>query len=64
MDKDICHMIATIDNSDLTTRVDTSTKLEDLIGNTPLLRLDASAAAEALLDRQISSGVILLAKAE
>jgi cysteine synthase B len=57
-------MIATIDNSDLTTRVGTSTKLEDLIGNTPLLRLDASAAAEALLDRRIPSGVILLAKAE
>lgn len=57
-------MIATIDNLELAVRADSSTKLDQLIGNTPLLRLDAGAAAEYLLNRRVSSGVALLAKAE
>ncbi len=57
-------MIATIDNLELAVRADSSTQLEQLIGNTPLLRLDAAAAAEQLLNCRISSGVMLLAKAE
>jgi len=57
-------MIATIDNLELAVRADSSTQLEQLIGNTPLLRLDAAAAAEQLLNRRVSSGVMLLAKAE
>ncbi len=57
-------MIATFDNLELATRADSATKLEQLIGNTPLLRLDASAAAEQLLDRRVSHEVALLAKAE
>jgi len=57
-------MIATIDNLESAVRADSSTKLDQLIGNTPLLRLDAGAAAEHLLNRRVSSGVALLAKAE
>ena len=57
-------MIATIDNLKSAVRADSSTKLDQLIGNTPLLCLDAGAAAEHLLNRRVSSGVMLLAKAE
>ena len=57
-------MFATIDSLDLATRAESSTKLDQLIGNTPLLRLDASAAAEHLLGRRVPTGVSLLAKAE
>ena len=57
-------MIATIDNLDLATRAGTSTKLEELIGNTPLLQIDATPAAAHLLGRRLSAGVRLLAKAE
>lgn len=57
-------MIATIDNLDLATRAGTSTKLEALIGNTPLLQIDVTAAAAQLLGRRLSAGVHLLAKAE
>ncbi len=57
-------MIATIDNLKLATRSQYSTRLEDHIGNTPLLRIDGSAAAESLLGRPISPAVSLLAKAE
>ena len=57
-------MISTIDNLKHTVHSDTSTHLEDLIGNTPMLRLDAAAAAESLLGRSLSPGVSLLAKAE
>ncbi|HMT20841.1 MAG TPA: cysteine synthase family protein [Promineifilum sp.] len=57
-------MIATIDNLELAVRADSSTRLDQLIGNTPLLHLDAAAAAEQLLNRRIPSGVALLAKAE
>lgn len=57
-------MNATFDTLELATRADSATKLEQLIGNTPLLRIDASAAAEQLLDRRVSHEVALLAKAE
>lgn len=57
-------MIATIDNPSLITHVGSSTRVEELIGNTPLLRFDAASAAEQLLGRRVSSGVNLLAKAE
>jgi cysteine synthase B len=57
-------MIATIDNLTRFPRSDESTRLEDLIGNTPLLRLDGAAAAEFLLGRTLSPRVSLLAKAE
>ena len=57
-------MIATFENLDLATRAESATKLEQLIGNTPLLRLDAPAAAEQLLNRRVSHDVTLLAKAE
>ena len=57
-------MIATIDNLDLATRAGTSTKLEELIGNTPLLQIDATTAAAHLLGRRLSAGIRLLAKAE
>lgn len=57
-------MIATIDNPSLVTHVGSSTRVEELIGNTPLLRFDAASAAEQLLGRRVSSGVNLLAKAE
>lgn len=57
-------MIATIDKPTLFTRSDASTGLEKLIGNTPLLRLDGSAAAEHLLGDRLSPDVSLLAKAE
>ena len=57
-------MIATIDNPALVSHADTSTKLEELIGNTPLLRLDATAAAENLLGRCVSPDVSVSAKAE
>jgi cysteine synthase B len=57
-------MIATIDNLTLPTYSDVSTRLEDLIGNTPLLRLNAAAAAEALLGYGLSPRISLLAKAE
>lgn len=57
-------MIATIDNPSPTTLTTSSTRVEELIGNTPLLRLDAAAAAEQLLGRRVTSGVSLLAKAE
>ena len=56
-------MIATIDTPNLITRADSSTALEDLIGNTPLVPIDG-AAAEELLGRRLSPGVSLLAKAE
>ncbi len=58
-------MIATIDNLTLNTRAGFATpaaaptRLEDLIGHTPLLRLDHIAAAQGL-----STRVALLAKAE
>lgn len=57
-------MIATLDNPKLITRSQNSTCPEDLIGNTPLLRIDGSAAAEILFGRSISPDVNLLAKAE
>lgn len=57
-------MIATIENLRLSSRSDTSTCLDNLIGNTPLLSLDAAAAAEHLFGRRLSPGVCLLAKAE
>lgn len=57
-------MIATIDNPSLVTHVGSSTRVEELIGNTPLLRFDAASAADQLLGRRVSSGVNLLAKAE
>ena len=56
-------MIATIDRSIQTAYADTATALEDLIGNTPLVRIDG-AAAENLIGRRLSPGVSLLAKAE
>lgn len=52
-------MFATIDNLRLTAQTDSPVRLEDLIGNTPLLRLDRTAAAYGLSPR-----VSLLAKAE
>jgi len=57
-------MIATIDNPTRIARPGDSTRLENLIGNTPLLRLYGSAAAEHLLGRRLSPGVSVLAKAE
>lgn len=57
-------MIATIDNPSLVTHVGSSIRVEELIGNTPLLRFDAASAADQLLGRRVSSGVSLLAKAE
>ncbi len=52
-------MLATIDNLLSTQRAFSPTRLEELIGNTPLLRLDGIAAAHG-----VSPGVALLAKAE
>lgn len=57
-------MIATIEHHKLATFSGSATPLEELIGNTPLLRLDGAAAAETLLDRSLSPRVTLLAKAE
>ena len=63
--QDTCMMIATKDNLTLDYRAgyavatNTPTRLEDLIGHTPLLRLDHIAAAQGL-----STRVALLAKAE
>ena len=61
--KDIAMMIATIDRTIPTTHTDSSSALEDLIGNTPLVRIDGG-AVEQLLGRRLSPGVSLLAKAE
>ncbi len=57
-------MIATIDTPKFAPTAGAATRLEELIGNTPLLRLDAPALGEALLDRHVSPRVSLLAKAE
>jgi len=57
-------MIALADNLKHTTLSGASARLENLIGNTPLLQLDAAAAAVHLLGRRLSPGVALLAKAE
>ena len=57
-------MIALADNLKQTTLAGASARLENLIGNTPLLQLDGSAAADRLLGRRLSPGVALLAKAE
>jgi cysteine synthase B len=57
-------MIATIDNLTRLPRSNESNRLEALIGNTPLLRLDGAAAAESLLGYSLSPRVSLLAKAE
>ncbi len=57
-------MLATIDNLILPARPDNLTQLEYLIGNTPLLRLDAAGAADRLFGRRVSPRVSLLAKAE
>lgn len=57
-------MIATLDNPTRTTHTGESARLEKLIGNTPLLRLYGSAAAEHLLGHRLSPAVSVLAKAE
>jgi cysteine synthase B len=57
-------MIATVDNLIRPTRSNHLTQLEYLIGNTPLLRLDATGAADYLFGRRVSPRVSLLAKAE
>lgn len=57
-------MIATTENLEPATLTGTPSHLEELIGNTPLLRLDGAAAATNLFGRRLSSGVTLLAKAE
>ena len=57
-------MLATIESIILRPHTDSSAALEDLIGHTPLVRIDGSAAAEHLLGRHLAPGVTLLAKAE
>lgn len=57
-------MIATTENLSLAHRAATTTRLEQLIGNTPLLRLDAATLGEALLGQVLSPHVRLFAKAE
>ncbi len=57
-------MIALADNLKQTTLSGASARLENLIGNTPLLELDGAAATEHLLGRRLSPEVAVLAKAE
>jgi cysteine synthase B len=57
-------MIATVDNLIRPTRSGNLSQLEYLIGNTPLLRLEAAGAAGRLFGRGVSPRVSLLAKAE
>ena len=57
-------MIEPFDNLTLSPHYEKTSRLDTLIGNTPLLRLDGSAASTFLFGRKLTSGVVLLAKAE